>query len=251
MAAVRRDKWILYHKQNPDARLRLFYFPYAGGGASVFRNWAENIPPQVEVCSIQLPGREYRISEPLFNELLPIIQSLYYVFQSYMELPFIFFGHSLGALICFELIRELRKQNQKGPLFLFVSGARAPQIPNPYPSIHQLEKVEFIKELRRLNGTNEEVLRHEELLELLLPILRADLKVSETYKYKNEKPLNCKIFAFGGLQDPQINQDEIAGWEKQTDNQFSLKMFPGDHFFLNDNRKSLLNIINQELIKIL
>jgi medium-chain acyl-[acyl-carrier-protein] hydrolase len=127
------DAWVLCPKPNPQARLRLFCFPYAGGGASRFRLWPDFLPPEVEVCAIQYPGREARLGESPFTQLSPLVQTLASALRLYLNLPFVFFGHSLGALACFELARQLRRQGQPEPLHLFVSGRRAPQVPNPDP----------------------------------------------------------------------------------------------------------------------
>jgi len=167
-----------------------------------------------------------------------------------MNLPYVFFGHSLGALIGFELACQLRRQNSTDPVHLFVSGRRAPQIPDPNPPIHQLPEAEFIDELRRFDGTPEEVLKHPELMEIFLPVLRADFALLETYEYTSEKPLDCPITAFGGLQDRKATREELAAWRDQTHGDFRLQLFPGDHFFLHSVQPILLQAIAQDLIRL-
>ena len=197
---------------------------------------------------MQLPGREQRLREPLFTQLNPLIDTLVEALLPYLDLPFAFFGHSLGAIICFELARQLRRQKYLTPLHLFVSGRRAPQIPDLQP-IHQLPKALFIEQLRRYNGTPEAVLQNNELMELLLPILRADLAINETYRYQSEAPLDCSLSAFGGLQDRKVSCYELELWREHTNSSFSLDMFSGDHFFLKTELNSLLQLISSHLVK--
>lgn len=239
--------WLRRPKPDPQAHLRLFCFPHAGGGASLFRSWPDALPPDIEICPVQLPGRESRLLEPSFSQLSPMVQTLTEVLHAYLSVPFAFFGHSLGALISFELTRQLRRQNNPGPVYLFISGCRAPQIPDPDPPIHQLPQSAFVRELHRLNGTPHEVLQNAELMQLVLPILRADFAVYETYIYANENPLDCPISVFGGLQDFKVGHDELLAWRDQTRGLFNLRMFPGDHFFLQSAQALLLRVISQDL----
>ena len=144
-------------------------------------------------------------------------------------MPYAFFGHSMGSLISFELVRYLRREgHDPGPVRLFVSGHRAPQLPDPDPPTHHLAEPEFIEELRRLKGTPEEVLQNAELLRLMLPLLRADFALCETYIYRPEKPLTCPITAFGGLQDDEVPRETLAAWHEQTYNSFKLRFFVGE-----------------------
>lgn len=245
------NSWVTCPKPNPQARLRLFCFPYAGGGASIFRTWPDYLPAEIEVFPIQLPGRESRLREPFFNRLSPLLQTLKQVLYPQLNIPFAFFGHSVGALIGFELTRQLRKQYNLGPAHLFISGRRAPQILNLAPPIHQLPESAFVEELRHLNGTPESILQNVELMQLVLPILRADFALSETYVYSAEDPLDCPISAFGGLQDGEVSHDDLAAWRDQTNSSFALRMFPGNHFFVQSARACILSAISQELMQLL
>lgn len=241
-------RWLSLARPNPQARLRLICFPYAGGGGSVFRTWVDGLPITVEVCAIHLPGRGSRITEPPFTELLPLVQALSRDLLPYLtDKPCAFFGHSMGALIGFELIRELRRQRARTPLHLFVSGRGAPHIPNPDPPIHDLPETEFVAELRRFNGTPKEVLEHPELMQLLIPALRADFAVCETYSYTVDAPLDCPISAFGGLDDHDVSRDRLEAWGDQSSASFSLRMFRGNHFFLHTVEQLLLQIVAKVL----
>lgn len=242
--------WIIYSRPNPKARLRLFCFSYAGAGASIFRTWPAQLPLDIEVCSIQLPGRENRLKEALFTELTPLIRALMPSFLPHLDLPFVFFGHSVGALISFEVARQLRRLQHSNPLHLFSSGRGAPQLPALDPPIHQLPDAEFINELRHYNGTPTNVLQNVELMNLFLPILRADLAINETYVYRPEASLRSSISVFGGLQDEKVDRTSLAAWQDQTDSTFTLDMFPGDHFFLKSQQGALLRTISNELVRL-
>lgn len=241
------NSWLTCLRPKPQAKLRLFCFHYAGGGALSFRSWSDSLPPTVEVCAIELPGRGTRLMEPPFTQLEPLIQELTPVLLPYLNKPFAFFGHSMGALVSFELARILRKKYDLSPVHLFVSGRRAPQVPDPDPPIHTLPEHEFLDELRRYNGTPESVLENAELMQLFLPTLRADFAVLETYVYTPEPLLDCPITAFGGLEDWKASCDDLEAWREQTNAEFSLQMFPGDHFFIHSAQPLLLQLLSRRL----
>ena len=245
------NAWVIFPKPNPQARLRLFCFPYAGGGASIFRPWPSDLPAGIEVCAIQLPGRENRLREQAFTHLTPLVETLAQVLRPYLTLPFAFFGHSMGTLIGFELAREFRRQRLPSPLHLLVSGRRAPQLLDDEPPIHDLPEPEFVAELRRLSGTPEAVLQNAELMQLLIPVLRSDFAINETYTYTPEEPLGCPISAFGGTEDEETTQEDLAAWREQTRVSFRLQMFPGDHFFLNSIRTPFIQALAQDLYRYL
>jgi medium-chain acyl-[acyl-carrier-protein] hydrolase len=243
--------WLPYWQPRPQARLRLFCFPYAGGGASIFRTWSELLPSEIELCAVQLPGREKRLQERPYAQMSDLIPSLAVALQPYLVMPYALFGHSMGAFISFELARYLRHTaHHLEPAYLFVSGCRAPQLPDPDPPSYHLPQAEFIDELRRLEGTPETVLQNEELLHLLLPLLRADFSLCETYCYTDDEPLSCPISAFGGLQDHEAPRHMLAAWAKQTTDAFKLRFFAGNHFFLHKEQFSLLQAISHDLFQL-
>ncbi|MCA1591775.1 MAG: putative thioesterase [Acidobacteria bacterium] len=239
--------WIQFPKPNPSARLRLFCFPYAGGAANVYRTWPGSLPASIEICAVQPPGRERRLHEEPFTSLLALVQAAAPALLPYMDRPFAFFGHSMGAWIGFELACYLRRENLQQPLHLFASGSPAPQIPSRTSDTYNLPEQEFLNELRRLNGTPREVLEHPELMELMLPLLRADFSVTGTYAFSDDDPLDMPITVFGGLQDEDISQSSLEAWRQQTNRAFALQMFPGDHFFLHTAQPQLLNVLCREL----
>lgn len=243
--------WLAPFGARPAANFRLFCFPYAGGGAAAYRQWVDALPPAVELLPVKLPGRENRLRERPFTWLPALIEEVARALRPYFDLPFAFWGHSMGALIGFELARYLRRINEAEPVHLFVSGYPAPQLPASGPFIHQLPQADFIDELRRLRGTPEAVLQHAELMALLLPTLRADFTLLETYVYVAEAPLDCSISAFGGLEDGRASPNQLLAWREQTQRNFQLHLFPGDHFFLNENRAQLLAVLARELTQLL
>ena len=153
----------------------------------------------------------------------------------------------MGALVSFELARSLRRAQHSLPLHLFVSGQRSPQVPDLDLPIHALPESEFLDELRRYNGTPEEVLYNVELMQLLLPRLRADFAVLETYRYTHETSLGCPISALGGLQDWKANPADLAAWRDQTQAAFDLRLFPGDHFFIYTVQSQVLSYLCRQL----
>ena len=227
--------------------MRLFCFPYAGGGTLTFRGWATALPDNIEIFLAQLPGRESRLHDPLFISLTALVEAAEPELLPYFDKPFAFFGHSMGSLISFELATALRRKYGIEPARLFVSGCRAPQIKRAKPPTYELPEAEFIRELRRLNGTPHEVLEDPELMRLMMPILRADFEVSETYICDEMSPLDCPITAFGGLQDPEVERKDLKAWCEQTNAPFSLQMFPGDHFFLHTAQQDLLRAVSHQL----
>jgi medium-chain acyl-[acyl-carrier-protein] hydrolase len=241
------DVWFSYRRPASGARIRLFCLPYAGGSASLYRQWPDILPPQVEVWPIQLPGRENRLMETPIEQMPQMIEKLVPVLLPYLDKPYAFFGHSMGAGISFELVRALRQQQAPGPVRLFVSGRRAPQFPPREKPVHALPEPEFIAELRRLNGTPEAVLENAELLQLLLPVIRADFKLSETYSFVEADPLTCPITAFGGLQDTDVSREDLAAWGQQTRGTFTLRFFAGDHFFIHSAKFDLLQVLLRDL----
>jgi medium-chain acyl-[acyl-carrier-protein] hydrolase len=247
MSSVDHNNWFPRPKPNRRARLRLFCFPYAGGSSFAFRRWQTELPDFVEVLPAQFPGRVNRLGETAFTDLIQLVKSLSASIRDYVDKPFVFFGHSMGAMISFELARQLRRERLSQPVHLFVSGRIAPQLPRKTPPVHDLPEPEFVEELRRLNGTPREVLEHPELMPLLIPLLRADFSVVGTYQYHPEPPLACPITALGGLHDPEVSREDLEAWREQTASAFSLRMLPGDHFYLQSAEPLILRVIGQHL----
>ena len=249
-ATVKRmgDPWIVRPRPSPAATIRLFCFPYAGLGTSVFRNWPPLFPPHVEVVLVQPPGREARWGEQAFRQAGDLAASATQALLPLLTMPFMFFGHSLGAMTGFEVIRQLRRGGHPQPLRLFASALRAPQLPYPHPLLHRLPDAEFVDQVcDQYGGIPQALLDNPDLLKLVLPCLRADFTVFETYRYVDEAPLACPITAFGGTRDRRITEREIGEWRHQTTEDFRYEMFDGDHFFLKNGRDQLLASVMRDL----
>lgn len=206
------------------------------------------MPVSIEVCPVQLPGRFNRIEEPAFRVLPDLVSLLVSEIGSYLDKPFAFFGHSMGALVSFELARYLRRTRNIEPFHLIVSGRRAPQLLDDRRPVHSLSEPEFIAELARLQGTPPEVLQHPELMELALPVLRSDFELCERYSFRSEPPLGCPITAFGGTEDVDVSRADLEAWHQQTSSTLSVRMVAGDHFFIHAFEDWLIDQVTRSLL---
>lgn len=240
-------RWLLALRGAGPLRHRLFCFPYAGAGATVYRRLARLVPPGLEICAVQLPGREERLTETAFVRLDAIVSALVREIQPLTAAPFAFFGHSMGALIAFELARELRRQGLAMPQHLFVSGRRPPHLPGRSRPLHALPSAELRRELRELQGMPAEVLDNVELMALVEPILRADFEVCETYAYAAGEPLDVPLSVFGGTSDPEAPADELEGWRRHSARFAGVRLLPGHHFYLHDEWDALMRAMRDAL----
>jgi len=245
------NKWVERTKPNPFAKIRLFCFPYAGGGSSIYSQWSRHLPREVEKIAAVLPGREMRLSEKPFRDVRLLAQGLADGLDPYFDKPFTFFGHSMGALISFELCRELRRRGKPLPAKIFVGGHRAPQLPDREAPFFDLPDDQFIEKIRNLEGTPQGVLENEELMAFFVPILKADMTLCDTYEYRDEAPLSCPILVLGGYKDEQAVQTELIAWRSQTSAGFRVQMFSGGHFFIHDVRDQILQLLSHELTELM
>lgn len=235
------------YRPNDRARLRLFCFPYAGGGLAMFRDWPQSLPHFVDVCSVELPGRERLIGEPPPHSLPLLVERLAAAIEAWLEPKYALYGHSMGALVAFELARLLIRNGAPPPAALFVAAHRAPQLPDRREPLHGLPDARFTAELARLKGTPSDILTNPELMQIYLPILKADFMLSETYQYATGPRHGRPIIAFGGRDDAEVSEEEISAWCEQTTGRFRLRMLPGDHFFIHSSATELLTAISGEL----
>jgi surfactin synthase thioesterase subunit/glycosyltransferase involved in cell wall biosynthesis len=238
------DLWLPGAADVPEGALRLVAFPHAGGGASAFHAWRGALGANVAVCPVRLPGRESRMQETPIEDMRELVEALAEAIEPYLDAPFAFYGHSMGAVVAFELARVL---TGRGPAVLFAAGARAPQfrlghVPPPAPG-----EEEFLAELRRLNALPPEVVEHPELLRAA----RADAALYRKYVYSEGPPLACPIRAYGGEEDANVRREHLEAWARQTTAPFGLRMLPGGHFFVDTNREQLLAALAADLTEAL
>ena len=241
-----QDNWISPRTLNARAAVRLFCCPYAGGSEAIFRVWQTALGPAINVVPLQLPGRGIRLREPLYRDMVPLVAAAAQAVAPHLDKPYAFFGHSMGAMISFELSRTLRKMYGMQPIHLFASGSCCPQEVGPHYR-EDLPETDIIDTLRKYAGTPPEVLEHPELMEIFSPIIQADFAVCRSYEYTPEPPLECPITAFGGLEDEDAGRECVEGWGAQTTGQFRLRMLPGGHFFINNTGPTILDTIAREL----
>ncbi|MGW0330808.1 thioesterase II family protein [Streptomyces sp. NPDC003011] len=245
--AVRAGGWIVAPPRRTVPALRLFCLPYAAGAASVYAGWCGTLGEQIEVCPVEYPGRQTRWRESPHTRLAPLVDALSSALTGELDVPYALFGHSMGSLVAFELARELRRRGAGEPHALFVSGGRAPRLRHEQPRIHDQPDEAVTDRLRRLGGLPDEVYDEPELLDLLMPAIRADFGVCETYTYRPEAPLTCPVVAFAGTEDREVPAERMAPWAEETTGPFVRYVLPGDHFFLRPAQTALLDTVRAAL----
>lgn len=231
------------------ARTLLFCLPYAGGSAvRVYGRWQRELPEAIQVVPVELAGRGARIVETPLTSVDAITQDVIGTLLDRIDRPYAIFGHSLGALVAFELARRLEHLHGRPASHLFVSGHRAPQLPHPMGQYdYRLPDAEFRERLRELAGTPEEVLAHEELLDLVIPILRADFEAADTYRWRPGPRMSCPLTVYGGAEDPEAPPETLPDWSALTSGPCEVRVLPGQHFFLHDEQAALLKGIAADL----
>lgn len=239
--------WFVRPIPRPGAKMRLFCVPYAGSGAAAYRGWAENVG-DLDVCYVQPPGRENRLGEAPFTSMIELVTDLANGVEPLLDRPYALYGHSLGGIVAFELARELRSRGRTEPLHLFASASRAPQLPNPYEPIRHLADLPMLEEIhKRYDSVPIQVMQDPELRELVVPCLRADITMLETYRHLASPPLACGITCFGATEDRAVTADAIGAWSIHTQSKFELHMFEGGHLFLQSGRSGLLSAVRAAL----
>jgi len=237
------NRWVTCPFPQPDAALRIFCLPFAGGGATIYRDWGKLLGSTIEVCPIQLPGRESRFSEPAFTEAQALAQALSNQLQPYKDKPFVLYGHSMGALVAFELTRVLQDAGFKMPETLILGAHRAAHLPRTRETFYSLDDKTFIQKLQRFGGFPEEVLASEELMQLLMPTLKADFKLCDTYVYSDQEPLNCPIHVFSGATDREAPYDVMEAWRQHSSIGTQMHVFQAGHFFIRSDRERVMNTL--------
>ncbi len=239
--------FVTFRPESSRTRLHLICAPYAGGAAAAFRGWARWLPEEIALLAIEFPGHGSRFAEPPTTSMSALVAEAADALAPITRAPLAFFGHSLGAVVMFELARKLHKQAGRWPERLLLSGQRAFHRPPPRPPIHALPDQEFLEEIRRYGGTPNEVFEDAELLSIFHPLLRSDFTLGETYCYEPGAPLECPISAYGGLYDLEVTSEDVKAWQSYTRREFNWRMFPGGHFFIHDCEELLVNRVLQDL----
>lgn len=242
------DIWFFRPKPNPHARVRLLCFAHAGGAATVFKEWPELLGPDLEVVACQLPGIGSRLVDPPYSNLHTLVDDLIDAVTDNFTGAYALFGHSLGALISFELARTLTERGLRRPSHLIVSGCLPPQIKHAAPAISDLPANKFIEAVdTRCKGVPQEGRDNEEMLALVVPGLRAYFKMQEDYRYFNGLKLSCHLTALGGEEDLNLTAAQIQGWQEHTQQDFSCSMLPSGHFFVFEQPRQITRIIKQRI----
>ena len=244
---MNNNPWLLC-AQAPASRVRLYCFSYAGGNAHSFLPWQNRLPPSIQVCAVQLPGRGRRFGEKPFDQMAPLVKALAEALPTHHDVPAVYFGHSLGALLAFEVARYRTLHGLQSPRHLIVSGAAAPSARATRSRLlHALPDNEFIDALRDYNGTPAEVLENRELMELLSPTLRADFSVVENYAYRSGLRLGIPVTVFAGTGDDHVSPEQVEAWGRETARPPRVHWFDGDHFFIHSQESAVLATLKNEL----
>jgi medium-chain acyl-[acyl-carrier-protein] hydrolase len=243
-----RTRWLAFHEPQPTVRLRLFCLPYAGGGATLFRGWQQQVGPGIEICPIELPGRGQRRHDPPFRRVADAVHAICMGVEPYLVgVPCAWFGHSMGAILAFEIARRLQLHRGVRVRHLFVSATRAPHRHHVDRHTYNVPDDEFIEILRGLKGTSEALLTDLDAMELMLPHVRADVELVQTYHYAAGARVRCPVRAFAGLDDAHVSREDMEQWREAVSGPFALSVIPGDHFFLTAAARDLLGVIGNDL----
>ena len=224
--------WLMPIAPATASRATIWCFPFAGGGASIYNPWKRAAEPWLAVQPVRLPGREARVREPAHRDVHELVEAAITPLAPLMTRDVALFGYSMGALVAFELARALRRCGLPQPAHLFICAHRAPHLPDPLEPIHHLSDHALRDAVKQRFGQANAALDNPELAQLLLPVLRADLSVCETYRYRADEPLDCPISVLGGAADQIVPREHLDGWSEHTRAGVAVKMFEGDHFFL-------------------
>ena len=244
-SALPSSPWLAHSRPTPDARCRLFCLPYAGGTAAAYKTWQDSLPG-VHVCPLELPGRGARFGGPLVGDLLALVDEMAAALLPLTAIPFALFGHSMGAVLAFELARTLTAWG-RSPRVTICAGRHAPHRASPVAPIHHLPDSALIEELQRLGGTPPEILAEPDLLEMFLPIIRADFAAHETYRYREGPPLHSPLHVLGAKDDTEAPPDCLSSWRDLTIAPIDITLFDGDHFFVQKRTKVVVDAIRRIL----
>jgi medium-chain acyl-[acyl-carrier-protein] hydrolase len=243
------NSWFVASGDTACSQYRLFCFPYGGAGSGAFRAWGKALVPGMEICAVVPPGRERRFMEPRFESVEPLVACLAKEIVPLLDRPFAFFGHSVGALIAFELARRLRRGGLAQPRHLFVSGRAAPQCPGRGGELRNLSGDALVEAVRRISHAADGPPPDPAMIKALEPLLRSDFSITETYRYVPDAPLDIPISAFGATEDATVGVPEVLEWRAQTTMAFECEIFEGGHFFIDTHREAITGTIRARTIE--
>lgn len=243
--SAERALWCRRYRPSGKPIARLVCLPHAGGSASFYLPVARALGPAVDVLAVQYPGRQDRRSERPIDDMRDLADRIYEVLCGEPDLPVAFFGHSLGAIVAFEVVRRFEADGLQ-PTRIFVSGRRSPSTQRD-ENVHLRDDAGILAQVRRLSGTSSALLDDDELMRATLPALRADYRIAETYQCAPQDMISAPITVLTGDRDPQTTLDEAKGWARHTSGAFDLRIFPGAHFYLTDHVDTIIKIIDDHL----
>lgn len=234
-------------EKKPAAAFRLFCFPFAGGDITTYLPWLPLLDPDIEMVIVQLPGRGRRSHEKPFFQMDLLVDELFGAMLARLDKPFAFFGHSMGSKIAYELAKRLQQNRFPAPVHFFASGSGSPCVPRRAAPIHRLSNAAFVERISKLCGVPQAVLDNAELMQFLLPMLRADFKLVETYAGKSDFRIQSKITMLGGVEDALVSSDDLGKWSALFEDSGSLILYEGGHFFINQCAGDIVEMINATL----
>ncbi|MEM9103882.1 MAG: thioesterase domain-containing protein, partial [Pseudomonadota bacterium] len=227
-----KSRWFVIPNVRPQARLRLFCFPYAAGNASTYLGWIEYLPEDVELVVVQPPGRANRIAETPINTMPDMVKQVADEMEALLDKPYCLFGHSLGSRVAFEVMLLARSKGWPMPRHYIASGSSAPHVCREHKHVSHLTDEEFIEGLMRFDGPIEKIISNQELVELFLPLLRADFNIADTYSKQPGVPLNVPFTVLGGCNDEDAMPHELPSWNQHFSREGQIVLFEGNHFFI-------------------
>lgn len=243
-----RKNFLRFYQPAASAPLLLICFPHAGGSASTFRQWSDFLDSsEVELAVIQYPGREDRFAEPLINNMSELLHALQHSLLPHLEgRRFAFLGHSMGGAVAHELAQQLAAISLE-PLMLIISGRQPPEFHKLDSRIHLSSDEHILEELVRLNSNNHTLCQHPELAEVLLPIIRNDYRLVETYRPQPARLLSCPIMVLSGEEDSELPLSQAEAWASCTTEECIVHRFPGDHFFIASQRAAVISCVTRSI----
>ncbi|MFA0813800.1 thioesterase II family protein [Microbulbifer epialgicus] len=240
------NDWVINLRSQVNPKLRVFCFPYAGGSASIYTKWAEYFPPEVEIVAVQPPGRASRVFEKPYTDMESLVNELFQKLVHSMDIPYIFFGHSLGSRVAFELLNKINEHDIHLPVHFIASGSNPPDVYNKKSEIYRLSDAQFMIELEKFQGTSDEALQSNELMNILLPGIKADFEIANKYVFESMVKHKCDLTVLGGTHDKDVDSQSLHNWSKFFSGSSKVEMIDGDHFFIDSNRLKVVN----EVVKI-